>query len=121
MHTCDMTDIGEFVHPTEAGWPPDYLSVAASWSVAHRGYSGNRRLDVWLYRDERTAWRGAAELAMSCGMDTDATAATEFRKGNFEGVVNRYVEQSPDWHILAVQEAPFMLSPETFCPYSISP
>ena len=29
--------------------------------------SGNRRLDVWIYRDENTALRAAAELAMSCG------------------------------------------------------
>jgi hypothetical protein len=29
--------------------------------------SGNRRLDVWIYRDENSALRAAAELAMSCG------------------------------------------------------
>jgi hypothetical protein len=43
----------------------------AVWTVAHRGYSGNRRLDVWIYRDENTALRAAAELARSCGVDED--------------------------------------------------
>jgi hypothetical protein len=45
--------------------------VPAVWTVAHRGYSGNRRLDVWIYRDENTALRAAAELARSCGVDED--------------------------------------------------
>jgi hypothetical protein len=49
------------------------VRVPAVWTVAHRGYSGNRRLDVWIYRDENTALRAAAELAMSCGVARTTT------------------------------------------------
>ena len=54
--------------------------MPAVWTVAHRGYSGNRRLDVWIYRDEDTALRAAAELAMSCGVDEDSVAVGHFGK-----------------------------------------
>ena len=50
--------------------------VPAVWTVAHRGYSGNRRLDVWIYREENTAIRAVAELAMSCGVDEDPVWGT---------------------------------------------
>ena len=31
-------------------------------------------------------------------------------------MISRYLQTSPDWHVLAVQEAPLMLDPDTICP-----
>ena len=77
-----------------------------------------RRLDVWIHRDENTALRAAAELAMSCGVDEDPLAVGHFRQGHYPAVISRYLQTSPDWHVLAVQEAPLMLDPDTFSPLS---
>lgn len=41
----------------------------AVWTLAHRGYSGSGRLDVWAYRTQGDALRAGAALAMECGMD----------------------------------------------------
>jgi hypothetical protein len=65
-----MTQLADFVHEALAEMFEE-VRVPAVWTVAHRGYRGNRRLDVWIYRDENTALRAAAELAMSCGVDKD--------------------------------------------------
>ena len=109
-----MTD---FVHESLAGMF-DEVRVPAVWTVAHRGYSSNRRLDGWIYRDENTALRGAAELAISCGVDEDSVAAGHFRQGQYPAVISRYLQTNPDGHELAVQEAPLMLDPDTLCPLS---
>lgn len=115
MHTSGVIPLSDFVHTAAAGMFEE-VRVPAVWTVAHRGYSGNRRLDVWIYLDENTALRAAAELAMSCGIDRDSAAAGYFRQGQYAAVISRYLETSPDWHVLAVQEAPLMLDPDTFCP-----
>jgi hypothetical protein len=44
---------------------------AAVWTLAHRGYSGSGRLDVWVYPTKAAALRAGAELAMACGLDED--------------------------------------------------
>ena len=112
-----MTQLADFVHESLAGMF-EAVRVPAVWTVAHRGYSGNRRLDVWIYQDANTALRAAAELAMSCGVDEDSVAVGHFRQGQYPAVISRYLQTSPDWHVLAVQEAPLMLDPDTFCPLS---
>ena len=114
-----MTQLADFVHESLAGMFEE-VRVPAVWTVAHRGYSGNRRLNVWIYRDENTALRAAAELAMSCGVDEDPVAVAHFRQGHYPAVISRYLQTSPDWHVLAVQEAPLMLDPDTFCPALIA-
>lgn len=44
----------------------------AVWTLAHRGYSGGGRLDVWAFPTKAAALRAGAELAMECGLDEDA-------------------------------------------------
>jgi hypothetical protein len=44
---------------------------------------------------EQTALRAAAELAVSCGLDEDATATKHFNKGRYQQVIARYRETSP--------------------------
>ena len=112
-----MTQLADFVHESLAGMF-EAVRVPAVWTVAHRGYSGNRRLDVWIYCDENTALRAAAELAMSCGVDEEPVAVGHFRQRHCPAVISRYLQTSPDWHVLAVQEAPLMLGPDTFSPLS---
>jgi hypothetical protein len=46
----------------------------AVWTLAHRGYSGGGRLDVWVYRTEAEALAAGALLAMECGLDEDPQA-----------------------------------------------
>jgi hypothetical protein len=41
-------------------------------------------------------------------------AVGHFRQGQYPAVISRYLQTSPDWHVLAVQEAPLMLDPDTF-------
>lgn len=112
-----MTPLADVVHEALAGMFEE-VQAPAVWTIAHRGYSGNCRLDVWIYRDEKTALRAAAELAMSCGMDEDPLAVGHFRHRHYPAVISRYLQASLDWHVLAVQEAPLMLDPDTFCPLS---
>jgi hypothetical protein len=51
------------------------------WTLAHRGYSGAGRLDVWVYPDRDRALAAGAELAMGCGLDEDPEAAELFSRG----------------------------------------
>ena len=55
---------------------------------------------------------------MSCGVDEDPVAVAHFRQGHYPAVISRYLQTSPDWHVLAVQEAHLMLDPDTFSPLS---
>lgn len=73
------------------------------WTVAHRGYSGGRRLDVWGYRSKTAALRAAAQLALDCELDESAEAVDRFAKGQYQWLIDTYNEQGPDWRILAVQ------------------
>lgn len=114
-----MAELSDFVHQGVQfeSYPQELTSrtyVPIVWTVAHRGYSGSGRLDIWVYLDEQTALRAAAELAMSCGLDEDVAAKEHFEKGRYNEVVARYCETSPPSHVLAVQEAPLMQDPDTF-------
>lgn len=108
-----MTLLSDFVHRTVAGMVEGY-ETAALWTVVHRGYSGDRGVGVWAYPNAETALRGAAELALSCGLDEDTQAVDHHRRGQYAEVIRRYLETSPEWHVLSVQETPLMDDPDTF-------
>jgi hypothetical protein len=78
---------------------------SAVWTLAHRGYSGCGRLDIWVYPSKAAALREGAKLAMACGLDEDAQAAMLFAKGSYEKVLERYEHTHPDTHLLRVQPA----------------
>ena len=80
-------------------------SDLAVWTLAHRGYSGNERLDVWAYPTKDLALRAGAVLAMQSGLDEDAAASSAFAAGHWQQVMERYEQQSPRWHVLRVQAA----------------
>jgi hypothetical protein len=65
-------------------------------------------LDVWVHLDEQTALRAAADLAMSCGLDDEQAAVQRYRRGDYQWIINRYNETSPESHILQVQVANFI-------------
>jgi hypothetical protein len=46
----------------------------AVWTLAHRGYSGGGRLDIWVYRTKAAALYAGADLAMEAGLDEDPKA-----------------------------------------------
>ncbi|MET9519976.1 hypothetical protein [Streptomyces sp. NPDC002994] len=77
----------------------------AVWTLAHRGYSGSGRLDVWVSPSKKTALHEDAKLAMACGMDEDEQATELFATGRFEQVLQRYEETHPETHLLRVQAA----------------
>lgn len=77
----------------------------AVWTLAHRGYSGAGRLNVWVYRAQADALRAGAVLAMECGMDDDPRCTELFEAGRFAAVLKRYEELRPDGHLLRVQAA----------------
>ncbi len=83
----------------------------AVWTMAHRGYSGSGRLDVWVYATKQEALREGAKLAMACGMDEDEQACQDFDAGRWQKVLDRYEETHPDTHLLRVQAA-FLQFPE---------
>jgi hypothetical protein len=78
---------------------------SAVWTLAHRGYSGSGRLDIWAYPTKKVALYEGARLAMACGMDEDARACELFAAGRYEKVMARYEETHPDTHLLRVQAA----------------
>lgn len=110
---CMNRPLRDYAHHTPAGMLGEH-HAAAVWTVVHRGYSGNRATDVWAYPTPEIALQAAAELALSCGLDEDAEAVEHHKKGNPAGVIARYLQKSPDWHILAVAETPLMEDPNTF-------
>ncbi|WP_016881778.1 MULTISPECIES: hypothetical protein [unclassified Rhodococcus (in: high G+C Gram-positive bacteria)] len=77
----------------------------AVWTLAHRGYSGCGRLDVWVYRTQADALQAGATLAMDCGMDEDPRATELFEARRWTAVMERYEELSPEGHLLRVQAA----------------
>lgn len=83
----------------------------AVWTLAHRGYSGGGRLDVWVYPSKSAALCEGAKLAMACGLDEDAQAVRLFAKGRYERVLERNEDTHPDTHLLRVQAA-FLQFPE---------
>jgi hypothetical protein len=83
----------------------------AVWTLAHRGYSGGGRLDVWVYPTKAVASREGAKLAMAAGLDEDDAAIELFAKGRYEAVMRRYERTHPDTHLLRVQPA-FLHDPD---------
>lgn len=77
----------------------------AVWTLAHRGYSGSGRLDVWVYATKQEALHEGAKLAMACGMDEDEQARRDYEGGRWQKVMDRYEETHPDTHLLCVQPA----------------
>jgi hypothetical protein len=83
----------------------DTAKDPAVWTLAHRGYSGGGRLDVWVYPTKAVALREGAALAMACGMDEDAEATALLAAGKFTKVMERYEQTHPETHLLRVLAA----------------
>ncbi|MFD9487609.1 hypothetical protein ACFWBX_27305 [Streptomyces sp. NPDC059991] len=77
----------------------------AVWTLAHRGYSGSGRLDIWAYTSKSAALRAGAELAMDCGLDEDPQARALFTARAYTKLLERYEATHPDTHLLRVQAA----------------
>lgn len=77
----------------------------AVWTLAHRGYSGGGRLDVWVYPNRRAALQAGAELAMACGLDEDPVACAQYAAGRYQAVLDRYEASHPQGFVLRVQAA----------------
>lgn len=77
----------------------------AVWTLAHKGYSGGGRLDVWAYPTRAEALRAGAQLALECGMDEDAEVRDLFASGRYQAILDRYEAISPGTHLLRVQPA----------------
>lgn len=75
------------------------------WTLAHRGFSGGGRLDVWLFPTKLDALREGAAMAMEFGLDRDAAARAMLEAEDFQGVLDRFDEWSPESHLLRVQMA----------------
>lgn len=73
------------------------------WTMAHRGYSGYRRLDLWAYPDEAAALKAAARLGIECGLDEDQAAVDAYARHDYRAVLNRHRETAPEWQILTVE------------------
>jgi hypothetical protein len=83
----------------------------AVWTLAHRGYSGGGRLDVWVYPTKVDALRAGADLALACGLDeTDPEAVRLHRAGRYQAVLDRYEAAHREGFLLRVQ--PAFLAPE---------
>jgi hypothetical protein len=101
-----VVDYSRFIKPQIASrtYRPDgsveTTREPAVWTLAHRGYSGGGRLDVWAY-----ALYEGARLAMACGMDEDEAARQHFEAGRYQKVLDRYEATHPETHLLRVQTA----------------
>ncbi|MFD7161159.1 hypothetical protein ACFV9C_41700 [Kribbella sp. NPDC059898] len=89
----------------------DTTKDPAVWTLAHRGYSGSGRLDIWVYPTKAIAVREGAALAMACGLDEDEEAVKLFDAHRYEKVLERYEATHPKSHLLRVQAA-FLQYPE---------
>lgn len=91
---------------TPTSIPGDWLCETAHgpgiWTMAHRGYSESRRLDLWAYPDEHSALRAAARLGLECGLDEDLPAVKAFEVGDYRAVLDRHRDTAPEWQVLAV-------------------
>lgn len=87
----------------------------AVWTLAHRGYSGSGRLDIWVYPTQADALRAGAALAMECGMDETRQCTELFAAGRWAEILAQYEERSPDSHLLRVQAA-FLQPGQSPCP-----
>lgn len=106
-----MVHIAEFVEQVVCStlYRPDGTvetsRAPAVWTLAHRGYSGAGRLDVWAYRTQADALHAGAALAMECGMDEDPRCRKMFAAGRWAAVMEQYEQQRPQGHALRVQAA----------------
>jgi len=100
-----------FIRQVTAGttYHPDGTTTTekrpAVWTLAHRGYSGGGRLDVWAYPTKATALRAGAELAMEAGMDEGDEAVALFDAGRYAQLLQRYEQTQLADHLLRVQPA----------------
>ena len=98
----------EFIQPVPQSTthlPDETVQIAhapAVWTLAHRGYSGAGRLDVWAYPSQQAALRAGAELALACGFDDDRAAIELFASGRYRDVLAYYEQHSPADHLLRV-------------------
>lgn len=84
----------------------EHLVAPAVWTLAHRGFSGGGRLDVWAYPSEHAALQAGAQLALECGIaDSAPDAQVLFDRGQYAAVMVLYEENSPIDHVLRVQAA----------------
>ncbi|MFI1259185.1 hypothetical protein ACH4U6_36410 [Streptomyces netropsis] len=109
-HTFNPRDLGEaFIREETSAQTchPDDTTVTelapAVWTLAHRGYSGSGRLDVWVYPSRKTALKAGADLAMACGMDEEAEAQSLYLAGKYQDLLAMYERHHPDTHVLRVQ------------------
>ncbi|MBC2904393.1 hypothetical protein [Streptomyces cupreus] len=106
-----MADYSGFIRqqvasrPYRPGGQVETTQAPAVWTLAHRGYSGGGRLDVWVYATKREALREGAALALACGLDEHERACEDFEASRYQKVMDRYEETSPDAHLLRVQMA----------------
>lgn len=77
----------------------------AVWTLAHRGHSGQGRLDLWVYPRKAAALKAGATLAMECGLDEDPTAQGHFARAHYQKVLDRYEQLNPEYHLLRVLPA----------------
>jgi hypothetical protein len=77
----------------------------AVWTLAHKGYSGSGRLDVWCYPSKAAALYEGAQLALACGLDEDDHAVRLFETGKYAKLLDYYEQTRPETHILRVQPA----------------
>ncbi|MFC9330793.1 hypothetical protein [Kitasatospora sp. NPDC057015] len=75
----------------------------AVWTLAHRGYSGSGRLDIWTYTSRKRALKAGADLAMACAMDDHEAARSLYGAGRYEDLLALYESHHPETHLLRVQ------------------
>ncbi|MER7671239.1 hypothetical protein ABTY61_22615 [Kitasatospora sp. NPDC096128] len=79
--------------------------AAAVWTLAHRGYSGSGRLDIWTYPSRKHALKAGADLAMACGMDEHEQARSLYQAGRYDELLALYESHHPQTHLLRVQSS----------------
>lgn len=77
----------------------------AVWTLAHRGYSGCGRLDIWTYPTRAVALREGAKLVLACGLDEDEHAVALYRASQYAQLLEYYEQTHPETHLLRVQPA----------------
>ncbi|GAB4590164.1 hypothetical protein [Nocardia sp. IFM 10818] len=95
---------------SEAYHPDSSVEIETSpavWTLAHKGYSGSGRLDVWVYPDQDSALRDGAQLALECGLDEDPTNMRLFKHEKYAEILQRYEREHPG-NILRVQSSFFV-------------
>ena len=109
-----LTDYIRMVTSSTAYHPDGTKTVQKSpavWTLAHRGYSGGGRLDVWVYPTKADALRAGAQLALACGLDElNPETIPLYHAGRYQAVLDRYEATHREGFLLRVQ--PAFLTPE---------